>query len=228
MSTRNLVLDRLRNNFNLKLLSLAIAVALWAYLRLTPNAVIPARFTQQFSVPLETTGLGSDEISRFSEKQAVVAVTIPRDGAQIKPDMLRAVLNLSGRGPGVFNVPVEIIAPKLEVKSLSPASVTLAIERIEERSVPVSLHYSGPVRSNIVVQGADVLPESATLRAATSDLARVAGVHVDVPFPNSPGTFDAMLRPVAMDAHGAELPAVAVTPNLVRVRAHFVSPQRTK
>jgi hypothetical protein len=222
------VLDRLRNNFDLKLLSLTIAIALWAYLRLTPNAQIAARFTQQFSVPLETTGLAADEVSRFSEKDAVVAVTVPRDGAQIKPDMLRAVLNLAGRGPGVYNVPVEVIAPRLEIKSLSPASVTLGIERVEERSVPVSLHYSGRVPSNIVVQGADVLPESATLRAATSDLARVSGVRVDVPFPNTPGTFDAMLRPIATDPHGIEMPYIAVSPNLVRVRAHFVSPERRK
>jgi hypothetical protein len=222
------VLDRLRNNFDLKLLSLTIAIALWAYLRLTPNAQIAARFTQQFSVPLETTGLAADEVSRFTEKDAVVAVTVPRDGAQIKPDMLRAVLNLAGRGPGVYNVPVEIIAPRLEIKSLSPASVTLAIERIEERSVPVSLHYSGPIRSNIVVQGADVLPESATLRAPTSDLARVAGVRVDVPFSINAGTFDAMLRPIAVDVHGVEMPGIAVMPNLVRVRAHFLSTERDK
>lgn len=222
------MLDRLRNNIDLKLLSLTIALALWAYLRLTPNNQIAVRFTQQFSVPLETTGLAADEVSRFSEKDAVVAVTVPHDGAQIKPNMLRAVLNLGGRAPGVYNVPVEVIAPKLEIKSLSPASVTLAIERVEERTVPVTLHYSGPIRSNVVVQRGDVHPQSATLRAATSDLARVAGVRVDIPFPNTPTRFDAMLRPVATDAHGVELPGIAVAPNLVRVRANFVAPQRGK
>jgi hypothetical protein len=204
------VLDRLRNNIDLKLLSLTIALALWAYLRLTPNNQIAVRFTQQFSVPLETTGLAADEVSRFSEKDAVVAVTVPHDGAQIKPNMLRAVLNLGGRAPGVYNVPVEVIAPTLE------------------RTVPVTLHYSGPIRSNVVVQRGDVHPQSATLRAATSDLARVAGVRVDIPFPNTPTRFDAMLRPVATDAHGVELPGIAVAPNLVRVRANFVAPQRGK
>jgi hypothetical protein len=37
-----------------------------------------------------------------------------------------------------------------------------------------------------------------------------------------------MLRPVATDAHGVELPGIAVAPNLVRVRANFVAPQRGK
>ena len=222
------MLDRLRNNLDLKLLSLAIAVALWAYLRLTPNSLIAARFTQQFNVPIETTGLAADEISRFTEKIAAVAVAVPRDGAPISSDMLRAVLNLEGRGPGVYNVPVEVIAPKLEIKSLSPASVTLSVERIEARTLSVTLHYTGLVRPGIVLQRADVLPATATMHGATSDLARVASLRVDVPFPGSPANFDAMLRPFATDSHGVELPSISVAPNLLRVRARFVAPQRVK
>lgn len=218
------MLSRLRNNLGLKILSLIIALSAWAYLRLTPNPVIAtARFAQQISVPLVTTGLGADEISRFTEKEAVVEVEVPRDGTTIKPDMVQAVLNLDGRVPGIYNVPVEVIAPKLDIKSLSPATVTLAIERIEERQIPVSIHYSGTLRPNVVVQGSGVLPATATLRAATSDLESVAGIRVDVPFPGTPETFDAMVRPVATDRHGVELPNLSVTPNLIRVRARFVS-----
>jgi hypothetical protein len=207
----------------LKLLSIAIAIAGWAYLRLTPNPVIAARFVQQFNVPLETTGLEPDESARFGERQAIVAVEVPRDGSTIRPDMIRAVLNVAGRGAGVYNVPVQVIAPKLEIKSLSPASVTLAIERIEERSLPVSLHYMGGVRHNIVVQDVAVLPAAATLRAPTSELARVAGVEVDVPMANAAETFDSMERPFATDEHGIEIPTVKVSPNLVRVSARFVT-----
>jgi len=222
------VLDRLRNNLDLKLLSLAIAVSLWAYLRLTPNSLIAARFSQQFNVPIETTGLGTGQISRFTQKIATVAVAVPRDGAPISADMLRAVLNLSGHGPGVYNVPVEVIAPKLEIKSLSPASVTLSIERIDARALPVFVHYVGAVRPGVVVQRAEVAPASATLHAASGDLAQVASLRVDVPFPAGPSAVDAMLRPFATDAHGVELPAISVAPNLVRVRVRFVAPQHPK
>ncbi len=216
------MLDRLRNNLGLKLLSLAIAIAGWSYLRLTPNPVIAARFVQQFNVPIETTGLEPDESARFGERQAIVAVEVPRDGSTIRPDMIRAVLDVAGRGTGVYNVPVQVIAPKLEIKSLSPASVTLSIERIVERNLPVSVHYVGAVHRNIVVQQAGVRPGYATLRAPTSDLARVAGVAVDVPLAASATTFDAMVRPFATDEHGVEIPSVAVSPNLVRVSARFV------
>jgi hypothetical protein len=212
------VLDRIRNNSGLKFLSFVIAVAGWAYLRLTPNPVIAARFVQTLTVPIATTGLPADEIARIADRQAV-----PRGGVAVEPREVRAVLDLAGRGPGVYNVPLAVIAPKFSIKSLSPASVTLDVERIEQRSVPVSVHYTGNVRGSIVVAEARVEPSFAIMRAPTSDLERVSRVQVDVPFPSAPAAFDAMLRPIAADEHGAEIPAVGIAPNLLRVRATFVT-----
>jgi len=222
------MLDRLRNNLGLKLLAILIAVLGWAYLRLTPNPVIAARFVQQITVPISTVGLPAEEIARFAEREAVVAIDVPRAGAPLRPQMLRAVLNLEGRGPGVYNVPVEVIAPKLEIKSLSPASVTLSIERIEARTFPVTVHYLGDVRRGIVIGRLGLTPVSTTLRAATSELRRVASVRVDVPIPSSPATFDAMVRPVATDERGAEVAGISVAPTLLRVSARFVATGKTR
>lgn len=223
------MLERLRNNLGLKLLALGIALAGWAYLRLTPNPVIAARFQQQVNVPIATTGLARDEIATYTERQALVTMDVPPDGTPIRPESIRAVLDLEGRGPGVYNVPVEVVAPKFEIKSLSPASVTLAIERVETRKLPVSVHYTNDAsRRNVVVQGLAFVPAFATLRASTSDLARVAGVKVDVPLPNQPRAYDAMLQPIAIDARGNELATIAVAPNLLRVRARFIAASESR
>ncbi len=222
------MLDRIRNNLGLKLLSIAIALVGWAYLRLTPNPVIAARFVQTITVPIATTGLPPDEVARIADKQAVVVIDVPRGGVAVEPREVRAVLDLAARGPGVYNVPLEVIAPKFTIKSLSPASVTLAVERIEQRTVPVALHYGGNVRGNVVVSNVQVEPSYATLRAPTSDLEKVASVQVDIPLPNAPSLFDAMVRPVATDEHGSEVGTVAVEPNLLRVRARFVPADRGK
>ena len=158
------------------MLSLAIAIAGWAYLRLTPNPVIAAHFVQTLTVPISTTGLPGDEVARVADKQAVVVIDVPRSGVAVEPREVRAVLDLSGRGPGFYNVPLAVIAPKFSIKSLSPASVTLDVERIEERTVPVALHYSGNLHGSVVVSDARIQPATATLRAPTSDLANVASV----------------------------------------------------
>jgi YbbR domain-containing protein len=214
------VLERLRANLGLKVLALVLAVAAWGYFRLAPNPVVAARFVQTLNVPIVTTGLKSDKVARFSERQAVVSVVVPRSG-EVKPDDVRAVLDLEGRGVGVYNVPVEVIAPKLDIRSLSPASVTLSIERIEERHLAVRVRYVGQVRRNIVVDRMAVTPAEVVLRGATGDLDHVAGVRVDVPLASSAAPFDAMLKPVATNAAGNELPTIDVEPNLVRVQGEF-------
>ena len=214
------MLDRLRANLGLKLLSLGLAIAAWAYFRLAPNPVAAARFEQTLIVPITTTGLKADKVARFAERQAVVSVVEPRSGP-VKPDDLRAVLDLEGRGVGVYNVPLEVIAPKLDIRSLSPASVTLAVERIEERRIPVRVRYVGQIRPTLVVDRVGLNPSAVVLRGASSDLEHVAGVRVDVPLPSGAAPFDAMLKPVATNAAGVELPGLDVAPNLIRVHAAF-------
>ncbi len=220
------MLERLRNNLGLKLLSLAIAVVAWAYLRFTPNPVIAtARFTESITVPIVTTGLRAGEIAHLGDRETILTVEVPREGGTVRPQLLRATLDLAGRGPGTYNVPVQVVAPKFEVKSLSPASVTLTIERIEERSVPVALHYTNP-SGRVVVGSVDIEPSAATLRAPTGSLARVVGVRVNVPLPEAPAKLDAMLRPVAIDARGVQVDGVVIEPNLVRVRTIFAAASR--
>jgi len=217
------VLERLRNNVGLKLLSLAIAVIAWSYLRFTPNPVIAtARFTESITAPIVATGLPAGEVAHLGAREATLTVDVPREGGTVSPQLVRAILDLAGRGPGTYNVPVQVVAPKFEVKSLAPTSVTLTIERIEERSLPIAVHYVDPNR-RVVVAALQVAPLAATLRAPTSNLARVTGVLVKVPLPAAPGTFDAMLRPLPIDARGSAVAGVTLDPNLVRVRATFAA-----
>ncbi len=219
------MLDRLRNNIGLKLLSVAIAIAAWSYLRLTPNPVIAAHFVQQVDVPIAPIGLGPDEVAQFKDKEAVVAVDVGRGGS-IKSDMVRAVLSLDGKGPGVYNVPVQVIAPKLEIRSLSPASVTLEIQRVERRTLPVIVHYVGDLR-RIVVTGKPVIePTLATISGPMSSLANISDVRVDIPLPTSARTFDEMVRPTVADSGGAEVTGIAVEPNLVHVLVRFRPPAK--
>lgn len=217
------MLERFRNNLGLKALSLALAIGAWAYLRFAANPAIAAHFDEQLSVPIVTTGLAPDQVARFADKQTVVTIVTPGDGTgPVRPDDLRAVLNLAGRGPGVYSIPITVIAPRLEVRSVAPSSETLQIERIEGRRLPVAIRYTGDQRG-IVIERARVAPDSAMVRGATSELARVASVRIDVPLPagTQRQTYVAMLRAVAIDPRGNEVIGVQVAPNLVQVRASF-------
>lgn len=216
------MLSIVRRNFRLKAFAFALAVAAWAYFHFSANPNLTARFDQQLSVPIVVTGLRPGYVARFTDKFAVVTIDATRNATPVKPDQVEAVLNLAANpDPGVFNVPIQVIAPNLQIRSLAPASVTLSLDRLEERTIPVAIAYSGDFK-NIVVDSASVDPALVTLRGIATDLSRIESVRVEITLPMKAATIDAMIRPLAVTGRGDEIAAVQVSPNLVRVRARFV------
>lgn len=222
------MLSIVRRNFPLKAFAFALAVAAWAYFHFSASPSITARFDQQLSVPIVVTGLRPGYVAHYTDKFALVTIDTTRNATPIKPDQVEAVLNLADNpDPGIFNIPVQIIAPSLQIRSLAPASVTLSLDRLEERTVPVSIAYSGDIK-NIVVESAGVNPSLVTLRGIATDLARVQAVRVQIALPAKAANIDAMIRPVATSTTGEEVGAVQLSPNLVRVRARFVASTGTE
>jgi hypothetical protein len=203
-------------------LALALAVTAWAYFHFSAAPSITAHFDQQLSVPIVVTGLRPGLVANYDERTAIVDVEVPRNGAPIKPDQVQAVLDLTDKpDPGIMNLPVSIVAPDVVIRSLSPASVTLSVDRLETRTVPVSIAYTGG-NGSLVVESSTVNPTTTTVRGIANDLAKVEAVKIEIPLGTKPGSLDAMLRPVAADAQGNEVSGTQVSPNLVRVRAQFV------
>ena len=215
------MLQAIKRNFGLKVLALALAVTAWAYFHFSAAPSITAHFDQQLSVPIVVSGLRPGLVASYAERTANVTVEVPRNGPPIKPDQVQAVLDLNDKPePGIMNLPVKIVAPDLVIKSLSPGSVTLSVDRLETRSVPVSISYAGG-NGSLVVASSSVNPSVTTVRGTANDLAKVDVVKIEIPLGTKPGTFDAMVRPIAADARGNEVQNTQVSPNLVRVQARF-------
>ncbi len=218
------MLNLLRNNFGLKLLSVCLAVVAWAYFHLAAAPGSIARFDQTFSIPIVVSGLHPGFAARYADKVATVVIEVPRNGPIVRPDQLQAVLDIGDLAdPGYHNVPVKIVAPDVAIRSLSPASVTLSLDRVEERTVPVSIVYTSET-AGVVVASAHVDPGLATIRGNADDVGRVTSVRVVIPIPSKPERFDAMVQPTPTDGRGADVAEVQVSPNLLRVRATFVTP----
>jgi YbbR domain-containing protein len=213
----------IRRNFALKLLAVSLAIVGWAYFRFATNPIVAAaRFAQQISVPIAAANLPVGYVAHFTDREAVVTVEGKRGDPAIKPDEIKAVLDLSGKGAGVYNVPVALVVPAITVQSLSPASVSLTIEKIESRTFPLSLHYVGSESGGIVVADSQMHPQSVTVQGPTTMLSQVAAVHLDVGLPTEAKAVDEMVRPVAVNSLGNEVVGLEVSPDLARVQIHFV------
>jgi hypothetical protein len=122
-------LEIIRKNFGLKVLSVALAVVGWAYFRFASNPAPLTLFEQQLTVPIVATNLPSGFAAHYAAKEAVVTVSVKRGDPPVKSDDVRAMLDLSDKAAGVYNVPVQLVAPTVVVQSLSPATVSVTIER---------------------------------------------------------------------------------------------------
>ena len=131
--------------------------------------------------------------------------------------------------PGKHAVAVKLNAPDIVVKSLAPASVYVTLDRIEDRTVRVSLDYVGD-RRGIVIDSAQLDPTTTTIRGPSSVLSRVAGVRVQIEIPAKPKLLDEMVGPIPIDARGTAIDEIQVSPNLVRARVKFIpaTTSRTK
>lgn len=207
----------IEKNFSLKLLALGLAIVGWAYFRFANNPIAGAAADQQLSIPITAVNLPLGYVAHFADHQAVVTISTKGGEPAVKPEEIKAVLDLSNKGSGVYNVPVALVAPDVVVQSLSPASITLTVEPIEQRPFPVAVHYTGSQNRAIVVGNARIEPQTAVVRAPASVLGQVSGVQADVTLPNVPGVVDEMVRAVAVNSSGAEVSGLSVAPNLVRV-----------
>jgi YbbR domain-containing protein len=219
----------IRKNFGLKVLAVALATVGWAYVRFASNPIVAtARFDQQFSVPIGAIDLPVGYVAHFTDREAVVTVETKRGEPQVKPDEIKAVLDLSNKGTGVYNVPVQLVAPNIAVQSLSPASVTLTIEKIETRELPIAFHYVGLPIAGVVVSNATIDPAVVSVQGPSSLLSQVSAVHVDVTLPGEAKNLDEMVRPVAVSPFGMEVSGLDVAPDLVRVRVRFVADKNVR
>jgi YbbR domain-containing protein len=215
------VVAAIRRNFGLKALAVFLAILGWAYFRFASNPMFTARFDQQISVPITAVNLPTGYIARFPDKAAVVTIVPERGQPPVRSDEIKAVLDLSNRTAGVYNVPVQLVdATNVAVQSLSPASVTLTVEKIDQKTFPVAMYYG--MQGNVVVSHFTVTPASVTVRGPDSELSQVATVRINMPLNSSGASFDEMIRPVAINSNGDEIPDVVVAPNLVRVQAKLL------
>lgn len=216
-------MEIVRRNFSLKLLAVALAVLGWAYFRVAGNSGFGSAQSAQLSVPIAPVNLPLGYVAHYTEREAVVTVETKRGEPAIKPEDIKAVLDLANKEAGVYTIPVTLVAPEVVVQSLSPASVTLTIEKVVARSFPITVHYVGSQTSGIVASNAVVLPSAALVRGQTSLLAQISALQIDIAMPSAPKAVDEMIRPIPVDSSGAELTGLSVAPNLVRVQTRFVA-----
>ncbi|HUN56811.1 MAG TPA: CdaR family protein [Candidatus Binataceae bacterium] len=173
-------LRHLRRNAGLRAIAIAIAVVLWIFVNAGQHGSL-----ETFMVPILYRGLPPGFLITNQHPDNVhVQISGPRTLLSlIDPARLSLKIDLTNAGIGQMQfgiTPESFAVPRgTDVTSLTPSQVTLDVDRIVERNVPVKLTLSGAVATGYEVKGASVTPATVTIKGPSKDVARIDAVATE-------------------------------------------------
>lgn len=205
---------RIEHNFLLKLFSLIFAIGLWAFVNLGARDTERALF-----VPLEIRNLPRNFMLTTSVPDSVdVRVRGPRTLlGSINERRERAVLDLSNVRVGTtsFKIDASLLSLPRGVRAvrISPEQITLDVDRIAHRTVPVTPTFAPGGPSGYRVAESEVRPAMVSVRGPARDVENMKSISTEPIRLTSAAMFEesaALERPTDL---------VQLTPDRVVVRA---------
>ena len=167
-------------NAGLKLLSLFIAFGLWFFVNFGERDT-----EESLRVPLELRNIPA-HLTLTSPRMDFVDLRLSGPRAllgRIDRGRLSIGLDLSGvrAGPAVFRVDVESLNLPRGVKTvrINPSQVTLELERVGHKTVPVHLRVSGKLPPDLEMVGTEVAPETVQVSGPASDIEDVTAANTE-------------------------------------------------
>ncbi|HZU86503.1 MAG TPA: CdaR family protein [Anaerolineaceae bacterium] len=203
------------------LLALVLALAVWI------SAITAADPVEQRLYPsnIEIEVIGQDPalvITSPAPGQAAVTLSAPRsvlDRLLNEASPVRAVIDLSGLGPGTHSVPVQIqvsIRP-VRVASFTPRSITVVMEPLASYILPINLIRRGEPAIGFQASEPELNATSVTVSGPQSLVEQVAEVRATLDINLVQAKIVRTLSLQALDAKGAIVNGVSLTPDQVQV-----------
>jgi YbbR domain-containing protein len=200
-----------------RVLSLAVAVALWYMVGADRNPQVE----RTVSAELRARGLPAGlQVLRLPSR-VEARVRGPRFAiAELGANSLQAYVDLSeATEPGEYRVPVRAQIPSagVQVVSLQPDEVVVSVDAVARRPVPVEVVLQGSPLPGVVVGQPTVQPARVTVQGPRSLVQQVQRAWVAVDVSGLRTSLTQSLRVRVVDASGAELSGLAVQPQNVQV-----------
>ena len=203
----------LSRNMGLKLLSLVFALLLWSYVvtnnpSITRNKTLTglnAYITGQTTLNAYRLALESDPGSALNG--ITVMLEVPQaQYAYVSQDNVQVALDMTSvRSAGTQSVPLRASTTYGRVLKTIPDSVTVTIEALDSRSVPVNVALTGTDQENYWYNRSRVNPQQLTISGAASVVQSISQASVSVDVSGLRESHTAALPYVLYDSDGNEI-----------------------
>jgi len=198
-----------------------LALAVWIS-AVTANDPIVEK-TYPTSVPVEVIGQDSNLIVTSPMPVSVSLVLSAPQSIWNLPltetDAVRAVVDLSGLEPGTHTLPIQVqIVPRPVRKVVqSPLNVTLTLERLAVKELPVNLVTRGSPAIGYLAGVPVISPVMVTVTGPATQVDRVTRVRATLDINQANQTINRTIGLVALDANEAAVTGVTIVPQEVTV-----------
>ncbi len=211
----------LGRNLGTILLALILSLVVWisAVVTADPNE---ERVLQPLDI--EIVGLAPDLLILGDTPDEVrITLRAPRSiWAQLErdPSLITAWIDLSGYGPGTYDVQVETrvdISP-VRYEQIDPQEVEIVLERLVSNVFPIDLQISGELPVGYTMGEAVIEPEEVKVSGPESLVQRVVMTRVDLDISGAIATIERTTAVKALDVNGNPVSNVSLSPKNVLIK----------
>lgn len=216
-------LQRLARKENIwaRIICLLVACGLWVYVMTDQNPIVERSVEvrlQQVNLP------GNMMVFNVPDK---ILVKVRGSRTQLSADnidnQINAAINLKNVTEGQQNVPIAVTFQGGEVVAVTPRDVSIYVDTVSEKKVPVTTRIVGAVSSDMTIGTSTITPPEVTLRGATHRIDKVNRVVAPIDVTDYTGSFQAESELVAVSDDGYDIPNMKIIPDRVMVQATMVS-----
>ena len=217
------LLQRLARKENIfaRIICLLIACAMWVYVMTDQNPIVE----RSVEVHLQQNNLPNNMMVFNAPEKILVRVRGSR--TQVMADNLdkqiSASINLKNITEGQQSLPITVTYAGGEVVTVTPKEVSIYVDTVSEKKVPVTTRIVGAVSSDMAIGTSVITPPEVTLRGATHRIDRVNKVVAPIDVTDHTGSFEAESDLVAVSDDGYDIPNMRIIPERVMVQATMVS-----
>ena len=217
------LLQRLARKENIlaRIIRLLIACAMWVYVMTDQNPIVE----RSVEVHLQQNNLPNNMMVFNAPEKILVRVRGSR--TQVMADNLdkqiSASINLKNITEGQQSLPITVTYAGGEVVTVTPKEVSIYVDTVSEKKVPVTTRIVGAVSSDMTIGTSVITPPEVTLRGATHRIDKVNKVVAPIDVTDHTGSFEAESDLVAVSDDGYDIPNMRIIPERVMVQATMVS-----
>ena len=199
----------IRNNKMAKILALLGAILMWFFVVREQNPMTEVSYT----IAVQQQNLNPQYVVEGVPKQVRITLRGPRDTmVTLRPEFLKANLDLSGVTPGSNNVKVTFTPPAgVTVVDMKPGDITVVVDEYFEKDMPVEINPKGKLPSDVALKSLKIVPNQVKVSGPKELVDSVAHVFLKVDLDNQAKNFTAQGKLVAVDNQG-QVVDVTLTP----------------